>query len=265
MKKSLFFKNNYRMLSTIVGNSAGKFLKSNPSAITIDSTWYFPNDPRDAFAEFTKHRLTNKTVFFDIDDISDHSSPFPHMLPSKSQFESQVSKLGIRNDSPLLIYDRSDVYSSCRASWMFEIFGHNLEKIYLLDTFAQSDVSTDQPIDSASQLPESEYKATFDKSKVVLFEELKELVLSDKIGKDYNVVDARSGPRFKGEAPEIRPGLSSGHIKNAINIPFTDFLTSDKKFKSASEILERATAAGLDQSKPIIDGRLRWFLDRMGH
>ncbi|KAG7874374.1 hypothetical protein KL938_004989 [Ogataea parapolymorpha] len=209
MKRFLFFKHNYRRLSTVAGNSAGQFLKSNPSTVTIDSTWYFPNDPRNAFAEFTKHRLTNKTVFFDIDDISDHSIPFPHMLPSQSQFESQVSKLGIRNDSPLLIYDRSDVYSSCRASWMFEVFGHNLDKIHLLDTFAQSDISTDRPIDSASQLPESEYKSTFDKSKVILFEELKELVLSDKIGKDYNVVDARSGPRFKGEAPEIRPGLSN--------------------------------------------------------
>ncbi|KAG7818431.1 hypothetical protein KL909_005053 [Ogataea angusta] len=209
IKRFLFLKPGSRMLSIVPGNSVGRFLKSNPSIVTVDSTWYFPNDPRNAFAEFTKHRLTDKTVFFDIEDVSDHSSPFPHMLPLQSQFESQVSKLGIRNDSPLLIYDRSDVYSSCRTSWMFEVFGHDLEKIHLLDTFAGSDMSTDHPIDSVSQLPASEYKATFDKSKVILFEELKELVLSDKIGKDYSVVDARSGPRFKGEASEIRPGFLS--------------------------------------------------------
>ncbi|KAG7794358.1 hypothetical protein KL929_005112 [Ogataea haglerorum] len=252
IKNFLYFKPCVRMLSTVPGSAVKTFLKVNPSTVTIDSTWYFPNDPRKALPEFTRRRLTDKTVFFDIEDISDHSSPFPHMLPLQSQFESQVGKLGIQNDSTLLIYDRSDVYSSCRASWMFEVFGHSLEKIYLLDTFAQSDISTDQPINSVSQLPESEYKATFDKSKVVLFEELEELVLSDKIGKDYNVVDARSSPRFKGEAPEVRPGLSSGHIKYAINIPFTEILTPDKKFKSASEILELASAAGLDQSKPII-------------
>ncbi|KAH3667194.1 hypothetical protein OGAPHI_002843 [Ogataea philodendri] len=252
LNKLVSVKSGYRALSTVSSELVDQFLASNPSTIAIDATWFFPNDPRNAFKEHTQKRLNDKTVFFDIEDISDKSNPFPHMLPSKSQFEQQISKLGITNDSTLLIYDTSDVYSACRASWMFEIFGHDLDKLYILDNFAGYKNYTTKSTDSKSPLPESIYKATFDKSKLVSFEELKQLVLEDKIGKSYTLLDARSGPRFDGSANEARPGISSGHIKNAINVPFQDFLNADKQFIAPEAILNRLKQAGVDESKPII-------------
>src|SRR5262245_35239967 len=37
-------------------------------------------------------------VFFDVDAVSDHSNPLPHMFPSAEQFGRDVGALGIGND-----------------------------------------------------------------------------------------------------------------------------------------------------------------------
>ena len=57
--------------------------------------------------------------------------------------------------------------------------------------------------------------------------------------KDYLLLDARSLDRFIGKANEPRPGLSSGHIPGAINLPFNTLLTgNNNQFKNKQEILE---------------------------
>jgi thiosulfate/3-mercaptopyruvate sulfurtransferase len=44
----------------------------------------------------------------------------------------------------------------------------------------------------------------------------------------YNVIDARSAGRFKGQDPEPRAGLRGGHMPNAVNIPYTSVLENGK-------------------------------------
>jgi thiosulfate/3-mercaptopyruvate sulfurtransferase len=77
-------------------------------------------------------------------------------------------------------------------------------------------------------------------------------VEEDKIGSEVTLVDARSGPRFTGEAPEPRAGLSSGHIKDSINLPFTDLLTPQKAFLSKMSLKNILKETNIDDSKPII-------------
>ena len=58
------------------------------------------------------------------------------------------------------------------------------------------------------------------------------------IEKQFDVIDARSVERFRGEAKEPREGLRSGNIKNSSCIPFRVLINPDKTFKSKKEIAE---------------------------
>lgn len=270
-KSSLKFSNtfNKRMISLVAPASVASFYQKHPdSIIPVDSSWYMPNVPVNGYHEFMKSRINN-AVFFDIEKVKDFTSKYPHMVPTREDFESSVRELGIKNDSNLLFYDQQGIFSLCRAVWMFEIFGHDVSKLYILNTYPSYTKSHSDPnlvmkvhgsdtlvnntlVTSPTPYSPSEYTATFDPSKVVSYEQLLELVEKDKIGFEYTLIDARSAPRFSGEAPEPRPGLSSGHIKNAINIPFTDLLTPEKSFLSTMSLKKIFKNKISDDSKPVI-------------
>ena len=65
------------------------------------------------------------------------------------------------------------------------------------------------------------------------------------------VVDARPGDRFRGEAPEPRPGLRSGHMPGSLNLPF-DEIVENGELKSPAALATQFAAAGIDINAPII-------------
>lgn len=260
---------NLRMVSTLAPANVEAFFAAKSDAVQpIDATWYLPTVPLSGYHEFMKRRLTKEAVYFDIDAVKDHTKPYPHMLPAPEQFSMAASQLGIKNDAELVFYDQQGIFSACRAAWMFEVFGHDPNKIYFLNTFpAYSKTHGDANLvmkvhtretmvvtdiaTAPSCLPPSDYKVNFDASKVVLYEQLLELVRSGEIS-NFNLIDARGASRFTGEVEEIRPGMSSGHIPGAINVPFTELLTADKAFLSAMSLRKILSAKGIDESKPTI-------------
>ena len=44
-----------------------------------------------------------------------------------------MSSLGISNDDKIIIYDNSNLISSCRLWYSFLYFGHNKELVYVLN------------------------------------------------------------------------------------------------------------------------------------
>jgi thiosulfate/3-mercaptopyruvate sulfurtransferase len=87
------------------------------------------------------------------------------------------------------------------------------------------------------------------------------------------IIDARPAPRFRGEAPEPRPGLRLGHIPGAKNLPFADVLNPDGTMKSPAALRAAFAAAGVDLAKPAITSCgsgitaaiLSLALERIGH
>ncbi|ODV93561.1 hypothetical protein PACTADRAFT_71316 [Pachysolen tannophilus NRRL Y-2460] len=236
--------------------SALQLKKNLGRIVPIDSTWYMPNVKKNGFIEFQGKRIPN-AVFFDIDQVKDHKNEFPHMLPSEVDFNNEVSKLGIVKDDNLVIYDKQGIFSCCRTSWMFEIFGHDLDKIYILNHYPlylkQGGELDESSLNKPTSLQRSQYTSTgLQKSKVILFEELLQLVQSGDI-KNYYLIDARSAPRFSGEQPEPRPGLPSGHIPGAINVPFGTLLFGqDNTIPSKQELVSHFKKLGINDDKPII-------------
>ena len=68
-------------------------------------------------------------VFFDVNSISDHERPRPHMYPSAEQFARDVSALGISSGNTVVAYDAGGWVAAPRAWWMFLSFGHRDVKV----------------------------------------------------------------------------------------------------------------------------------------
>src|SRR3546814_5525581 len=66
------------------------------------------------------------------------------------------------------------------------------------------------------------------------------------------VVEARGPARFTGEEAETRPGLASGHIPGAINLPYGKLLNADGTWKRGDALRQAFTDAGVDLSRPIV-------------
>ena len=72
-----------------------------------------------------------------------------------------------------------------------------------------------------------------------------------KLG-DFEIIDARSAPRFRGEEPEPREGLRSGHIPGSKNLPFGELMNDDGTMKTPPALKSAFEAAGVDLTKPAI-------------
>ena len=68
----------------------------NSEVIILDCSWHLPNTNRSGNQEFLKERIPS-AIFFDIDEICDKKSPYPHMIPDENYFSQKVSELGILN------------------------------------------------------------------------------------------------------------------------------------------------------------------------
>jgi thiosulfate/3-mercaptopyruvate sulfurtransferase len=69
---------------------------------------------------------------------------------------------------------------------------------------------------------------------------------------DAQVVDARAAARFRGEVPEPRAGLRSGHMPGARNMPWNGLINADGTMKSAGEIRTAFEGVGVNLDDPIV-------------
>src|ERR1700722_1930680 len=183
-------------------------------------------------------------VFFDIEEHSDRSSPLPHMLPTPEVFSRSLSALGIGDETDIIIYEQEGVFSAPRAWWMLKSFG--ARSSYLLDGGLRGWIAAGLPTESGDvhRVPAS-FHATLDQDAVKDFSQVQEMIAAQG-----QILDARSAGRFAGSLPEPRPGISSGHMPGATNIPFTE-LAEEGRLKSAEELRQIFAAKGVDLKQPI--------------
>ncbi len=97
----------------------------DPNVVVIDGSYHLPPANRDARAEYRAAHIPG-AVFFDIEEIADHTTDLPHMLPGPGQFAQAAGALGIGTDDTIVVYDTYDgssVFSAPRVWWTFRVFG----------------------------------------------------------------------------------------------------------------------------------------------
>ena len=215
---------------------------ADPGVRLLDCTWNL--DGSNARAPFEAARIPGAR-FFDIDAVADTSSSLPHMLPSPDAFAEAVAALGVGNDDLVVVYDQAGVRSSPRVWWTFRVFGH--DRVRVLDGGLPKWRAEGRLIESGPLAPTEprRFVAGFRPELVRSFEAVRR-----ELDADAQVLDARSAARFRGEAPEPRPGLRSGRIPGSLNLPFPDVLAADGTLKSIKDLQAafKATGVSLDRS-----------------
>jgi thiosulfate/3-mercaptopyruvate sulfurtransferase len=214
-----------------------------PDLRVVDATTFLPNSGRDARAEHEAAHIPG-AVFFDIDEISDSSSPLPHMLPSEHKFASRMQSLGLGDGNRFVVYDNSPLRSAARAWWMLRVFGAHY--VALLDGGLRKWRAEGRPLASGrEQHRHGHFTAFLDRAAVVD----KKTVLALE---GDEIVDARPASRFAGEDVEPRPGVEPGHIPGSRNAPQSEFFSPDNSWKLGDELRAVFDAAGVDLSRPMV-------------
>ncbi|MDW3096554.1 MAG: 3-mercaptopyruvate sulfurtransferase [Alphaproteobacteria bacterium] len=219
---------------------------SDPHLVLLDASWHMPAAERDPRAEYGRDHIAGAR-FFDIDAISDTSSPLPHMLPTPDAFAASVSGLGISNVDQIVIYDTVGLFSAARAWWMFRAMGH--DKVAVMDGglpawLASGGATTD----AKEQFERSTYEAQFSPRAVTPLSAMQ----AASEGASHIILDARPAGRFDGSQPEPRPGLPSGHMPNATSLPFSSVVTSEGFLNAPSDLENLFAGLGVGDEKNVI-------------
>ena len=235
-------------------NPASPWLKSTewlagqigkPGVSIVDGSYYLPAHKRDGKTEFLAGHIPGAT-FFDINEIADHSSDLPHMLPGPKQFGDAVGKLGIADTDTIVVYDGLGLFSAPRVWWTFRIMG--AKNVFILDGGLPAWTAEKRPLEQGeAKLKAATFNAEMKTNAVAGHSDI-QMALN---GKDIQVVDARPAGRFAGRDPEPRPGLRPGHMPGAFNLPSSE-LVENGWLVSPERIAAAFKKAGVDTDKPII-------------
>lgn len=222
---------------------AGELGKAN--VVVVDGSYYLPTQNRDAKAEYLAAHIPG-AVFFDINAVADHSTELPHMLPGPDQFAAAAGDLGISEKDTIVVYDGSGLYSAPRVWWTFRIFG--ARNVFILDGGFPAWKAEGRPTEpGAVKRAKKTFDADMDTGAVAMLTDV-QLALNDQ---SAQVIDARSAGRFAGREAEPRPGLRSGHMPGALNVPFAEIIENGR-LVSPERIAQAFKKAGVDIDKPVI-------------
>jgi thiosulfate/3-mercaptopyruvate sulfurtransferase len=217
-----------------------------PDVRVADASWYLPQAGRNAKEEYESAHIP-RAVFFDIDDLSDEKSPYPHMLAPAPKFASRMRKLGLGDGNLIVVYDGAGIYSAARAWWMLRAMGH--EDVVVLDGGFPKWKAEHRPIEDMVPAPYPRHFTPRPNNALLRsFDQVKANIAS----KAEQVVDARGAGRFGAKEPEPRPGTKGGHIPGSTNTPYTEFTNQNGTLKSAAELTKIFAARGIDPTKPVV-------------
>ena len=215
------------------------------NVIAVDGSYFLPGQQRDAHAEYRDGHIPG-AVFFDIDKIADESSELPHTLPGPAHFGEAVGALGIGDGDTVVVYDSVGLFSVARVWWTFRIFG--AKKVFILDGGLPKWKAEGRPLEKGdTKRPARKFNAEMNVGAVATLSDVRMAITDD----NTQIVDARSAGRFAGTEPEPRPGLRSGHMPGAFNLPYGQ-LIENGQLTSRSRIEAAFKSAGVDLEKPII-------------
>ena len=215
--------------------------------VVCDATMYLPNEPKNGHEEFRKAHIPGAR-YFDIDVVADQDTDLPHMVPTAGRFAKLMGAMGIGNSTRVVFYDQKGLASAARGWWLMGLFGH--DNAFVLDGGLPKWMREGRPTEPGEGATPSpavfkpDYRAT----------RLRGVgdIIANVGSQAELVLDARAAGRFTGATPEPRPGMRSGHMPGAANVPYTDLLNADGTFKPIDQVRARLLEAGAGGTRPIV-------------
>lgn len=240
---------------------------ADPDLRVIDGSWYLPDMKRDARADYAAAHIPGAR-FVDIDELSDQRSDLPHMAPPPEKFVSRMRALGIGDGHQVVVYDGAGIFSAPRIWWMFRLMGKT--DVAVLDGGMPKWLAEGRETEDMPPVLRDRHMTV--QRQAGLVKDVTQVAAASKLG-DHEIVDARSPGRFRGEEPEPRPGLRSGHIPGSKSLHYRLLLNPDGTMKEAGALADAFAAAGIELARPVITtcgsgvsaAILSLALERLGH
>ncbi|HSV25895.1 MAG TPA: sulfurtransferase, partial [Xanthobacteraceae bacterium] len=174
------------------------------------------------------------------------STHLPHMLPSPEDFAAAAGKLGISDHDTIIAYDAHGMFSSPRVWFTFRLFG--ADNVFILEGGLPKWKAEGHALESGTVAHPIKTFAARRRGDVVASLARVQQALASR---SAQIVDARSAERFRGEAPEPRQGIRSGHMPGSYNVPSTS-IVKDGLLLPRRQLEQAFAASGIDLDKPII-------------
>jgi thiosulfate/3-mercaptopyruvate sulfurtransferase len=216
----------------------------DPRVRIVDATLPMVGQPGTGRDSYMSSHIPG-SVFFDINAIADPDTDLPHMLPSPVAFAEAAGALGLDREATIVVYDAHGIYSAPRVWWTLRTMGY--EQVFVLDGGLKAWCAAGHPIATVDTVPDAARVAVaFAPDLVVDIADVTDILADGSA----QIVDARSAGRFRGEAPEPRASLRSGHMPGALNLPFDTVLNPDGTLRSEEEL--KSDFAHVDLTRPIV-------------
>ena len=218
----------------------------DPDLRILDGTMFLPGTGRDARAEYAETHIPGAR-FFDIDEISDNRSDLPHMAPPVEKFMSRLRAMGVGDGHQVVVYDTHGLFSAARVWWLFRLMGQS--DIAVLDGGLPKWVAEGRETEDMEPIIRDRHMTVRRQAHMV--KDVTQVSSASKLG-DYEILDARSPGRFRGEEPEPRDGLRSGHVPGSKNVHYRELMKDDGTMKDPDGLRAVLEKAGVDLSRPVI-------------
>jgi thiosulfate/3-mercaptopyruvate sulfurtransferase len=219
---------------------------SDPDLRILDASYYLADMKRDGKAEYDASHIPGAR-FFDIDEISDARSDMPHMAPSPEKFISRMRAMGVGDGHQVVVYDGAGLFSAARVWWLFRLMGKM--DIAVLDGGFPKWLAEGRATEDMPPMMRDRHITVSRQNHLV--RDVTQVAAASKLG-DHEILDARAPDRFRGEAPEPRKGLRSGHIPGSKNVHYRTLFKDDGTMKDPDALRAVFDAAKVDLGKPII-------------
>ena len=218
----------------------------DPDLRILDASWYLPDAGRDAKADYAAGHIPGAR-FFDIDEISDARSELPHMAPPVEKFMSRMRAMGVGDGHQVVVYDGTGLFSAARVWWLFRLMGQ--KNIAVLDGGLPKWVADGHALTTAAPTIRDRHMTV--KLQAHRARDVTDVARAAKLG-DHSIIDARAPGRFRGQQPEPREGMRSGHIPGSRNVFYQDLLNANGTMKPPTALRTVFHDAGVDLGKPAI-------------
>ncbi|MGH2513910.1 MAG: sulfurtransferase [Candidatus Limnocylindrales bacterium] len=217
----------------------------DPDLRIVDVRWYLGKPGAGRLAYDAGH--LPGAIYVDLDqDLVARSGPGRHPLPEPGTFAARLGELGIGSRSFVVAYDDVGGWVAARLWWMLDNLGHRA--VTVLDGGLPAWTSLGQPLTTEVVVPPppADLRLADHWSRTVDREGL----LGELRAQGRPVIlDARAGPRYRGEVEPIDP--AAGHIPTALSAPTDGNLGADGRFLAPAELGERFRGLGAESGNVV--------------
>ena len=172
---------------------------------------------------------------------------------SPEEFGKLMGSRGISNDHAVVLYGDRNNWFAAYTYWYFLYYGH--DNVKLVNGPRDKWISEGRDTETGTpDYPAATFEATTPDESI---RGRRDEVIN-ALGGGKNLVDVRSPQEFSGEliamaGYEQEGAQRSGHIPGAISVPWAKAVNEDGTFKSADELRELYSSAGvIADGKPVI-------------